>query len=146
MGRAQICDEQRGLGINRELPQSLHHARAGEKGRGTRIVGAGVPVKKTMLRLVCAEFLKKSGDGGDKRRIGRFAIHGITQAGADGFVDLLGEIEILARERGKKRVEKVEATQLGRARHFLDLGVSGGSPGSRLLISSTNSDTSRNSL
>jgi len=48
-----------------------------------------------------------------KGGIGRLTIHGVADAGADCFVDLLGEIEILPRHGGKKSIEKMKAPQLG---------------------------------
>ena len=118
------------------------------------IIGPGVPVEETVARLAGAEAFEEPGGGGDKGRVGGFdrlttgraAFRGLAEGGGDGVVDLLRQIEILPGERGEQRVEEVKPAQLGGARHFLGFGVVPWVPGARLLISWTNSETSRNSL
>src|SRR5688572_48587 len=146
MRRAEIGDEQGRLGERRELLQALHQPGAREERRGARVAFGCVPVEEAVLRLRGAQALEKRGGGGDESRVLRFAFLGFAKAGRDGIVDLLRQIQILPGERGEKGVEEVKPAQLRGARHFLALGVTSRASGARLLISLTNSDTSRNSL
>ena len=109
--------------------------------------GGGVPVKKTVFREIAEEFREQPGGGGVEGRIegrGEFRMLGglrfeFAEAEGDRGLDLLGEVEVAAGDGREELVDEVQATQVvAGALHF------GGLP--RLLTSSTNSATSRNSL
>src|SRR4051812_43267196 len=103
-------------------------------------------MEETVAGLRLAKAGEELGRGGHKGRVTRRALFRFREAAGDRGVDLLGEVEVLPGERGKQRVQEVEPAQLGGARHFLLFDVSEGRRGARLVISSTNSETSRNSL
>ena len=143
---AQVGDEECGLGIGGKAFETRHDPGPGEERRSGVVIGAGVPVEETVTRLAGAETVEEFGGGGDKSRVVGLALHGLANGGGDGLVDLLRQIEVMPGEWGEERVEKMEPAQLGGSRHFLCFGVAPSAPGARLLISWTNSETSRNSL
>ena len=71
-------------------------------------------------------------------RIGRRPVFNLGQARRDGRLDLLGQIEVVTGQVGEEGVDEMQPAEVFELRHFF------GFP--RLLISSMNSDTSRNSL
>lgn len=146
-GGAQIGDEQCRLAEGGELLQAGHDAGARKKwGSGVRR-GGGVPVEEAVLRVI-GEALGEELSGGRVERVikgcGKFRVLGglgfeFSEAEGDGGLDLLGEVEISAGDVREQLVDEVQATEVvAGPPHF--------SGWSRLLISSTNSVTSRNSL
>ena len=108
----------------------------------------GVPVKKSIAAPAQAEFLEQAAGGGieggielgrELRMLARLVLE-FRQAESDARLDLVGEVQVVARDVGKQRIDEMQPPQLVGAGHPLGVFLD------RALISSTNSVTSRNSL
>ena len=138
MGRPQIGHEQGRFAIAREPFEAGQHAVTGEEGRAGGGGGGGIPVEETVVLPALAQPFEQLAGGGGERGLGGRAGFRVGEARRDGRQDLLREIEVVPRESREKGVDEMQPAKVFATGHFL------GFP--RLLISSMNSETSRNSL
>ena len=127
--------------------QAGHDAGARKKRCSGVRGGGGIPVEKAVLGEIREASSEEGGRGGVEGVVkgrGKFGVRGglgfeFAETEGDGGLDLLGEVEVAAGDVREELVNEVQATEVvAGALHFCGL--------SRLLISSTNSVTSRNSL
>src|SRR5664280_627422 len=136
--RPQIGHEQGRFVEPRELLEAGQHVFAGEKRGGVGGRSGSVPVKEPRILTSPQQPFEQPAGGGGEGGIRRRTRFRLRETRGDCRLDLLGEIEVVPGEAGKERVDEMEPAQVVAADHFF------GFP--RLLISSMNSETSRNSL